>query len=213
MIRVALADDHEIVRNGLAMVIDMQQGMDVVLQAGSYAELIDILARTDVDILILDLNLGDLNGLAVIENVIALYPKLPILVLSAYPEETYALRAFKSGASGYLNKAVASSELIDAITMIMKGEKYISRSFSDSLKYGTSLEKETFDLNEKLSKREFEVLSLIAEGQTFKEIAQMLELSPKTVSTYKTRIMEKLDIHTTAQLMQFAYERLRASSS
>ena len=212
MIRIAIADDHEIIRNGLALVIEMQKEMEIVCQASSYAELIDTLKTTEIDLLILDLNLGDLNGLSAIENVITLYPDLPILVLSAYPEETYALRAFKNGASGYLNKAVASSELIDAITTIIQGKKYVSHTFADHLEYGTSLEKEVLDLNELLSKREFEVLSLIASGETSKEIAQTLNLSPKTVSTYKSRIMEKLNVHTNSQLFQLAYERLAPSS-
>jgi len=160
MTRIAIADDHEIVRNGLAMVIEMQEEMEVVRQASSYAELADTLAQTDVDLLILDLNLGDVNGLGAIENVIAAHPELPVLVLSAYPEKTYALRAFKSGASGYLNKAVVSSELIDAISSVIEGKKYISHTFEEDLEYGTSLEKEELDLNTLLSKREFEVLSL-----------------------------------------------------
>ncbi|OQX50408.1 MAG: hypothetical protein B5M46_00540 [Epsilonproteobacteria bacterium 4484_20] len=212
MTRIAIADDHEIVRNGLAMVIEMQEEMEVVRQASSYAELADTLAQTDVDLLILDLNLGDVNGLGAIENVIAAHPELPVLVLSAYPEKTYALRAFKSGASGYLNKAVVSSELIDAISSVIEGKKYISHTFEEDLEYGTSLEKEELDLNTLLSKREFEVLSLIAGGYTSKEIAQALDLSPKTVSTYKTRIMEKLMVKTSSQLFRFAYERLAPSS-
>ena len=212
MIRIAIADDHEIVRSGLSMIIEKEEGMEVVQQASSYAKLVDMLVQTEVDLLILDLNLGDMNGLGVIENIIAAYPELPILVLSAYPEKTYALRAFKSGASGYLNKAVLSSELIDAISTVIKGKKYISHTFEEDLEYGTSLEKEEFDLNTLLSKREFEVLSLIASGHTSKEIAQALNLSPKTVSTYKGRIMEKLMVKNSSQLFQFAYERLGSSS-
>jgi len=207
-----IADDHEIVRSGLSMFIESQHGMCVSEEASSYAELITTLQKAEIDILILDLNLGDLNGLSAVENIVSLYPKLPILVLSAYPEETYALRAFRSGASGYLNKAAATEDLIDAIITIIKGKKYISHTFSDQLEYGTSLEKEEFDLTELLSKREFEVLSLISSGKTSKEIAQTLNLSPKTVSTYKTRIMEKLQVNTSSQLFQLAYERLGPSS-
>jgi DNA-binding NarL/FixJ family response regulator len=207
MIDVVIADDHEIVRNGLSMVVDMQENMNVVQQASSYAELIRILSEIEADILILDLNLGDLNGLNTLENVAAAYPGLQVLVLSACSEENYALRAFKSGASGYLNKAVSSSEVINAIEKIIKGEKYISDTFADSLAYGTDLEKERLTLDELLSKREFEVLSLIALEKTPKEIAEILNLSPKTVSTYKTRIMDKLNIATSAQLFQFAYEK------
>jgi len=212
MIRIAIADDHEIVRNGLSMVIESEEKMKVLIQASSYAELIKHLKEIQVDILILDLNLGDLNGLVCLENVIALYPSLPILVLSAYPEEVYALRAFKSGASGYLNKAVVSSELICAIRTIIEGSKYTSTSFSDTLEYGTCLEKEETELTDILSKREFEVFSLIASGKTPTQIAEILTLSPKTVSTYRTRIMDKLMLENTSQLSRFAYEMLNFSS-
>jgi len=212
MIQIAIADDHEIVRNGLTMVINAKKNMKVCIQASSYAELIAQLKVIPIDILILDLNLGDLNGLTSLENVLNLYPSLPILVLSAYPEEAYALRAFKSGAFGYLNKAVVSAELINAIHTITKGKKYISTSFSNSLEYGTSLEKEEIELTNLLSKREFEVLSLIASGNTSQEIATRLKLSPKTVSTYRTRIMEKLMLDNASQLSRFAYETLGVSS-
>jgi len=212
MIRIAIADDHEIVRNGLTMVIESEEKMEVVVQASSYAELIDRLKGTSIDLLILDLNLGDLNGLVSLEKVLALYPSLPILVLSAYPEEAYALRTFKSGASGYLNKAVVSSELIGAIHTITEGKKYVSASFSEHLEYGTSLEKEETELTNLLSKREFEVFSLIASGKTPTQIAEILTLSPKTVSTYRTRIMDKLMLENASQLSRFAYETLNFSS-
>jgi len=207
MIRLAIADDHELIRNGLSMIVHTNQNMQVVLQASSYHELIELLVQNnEADLLILDLNLGDINGLHTVENISNLYPSLPILVLSSYPEEIYALRAFKSGASGYLNKSIVSSELIDAINTIIRGEKYISRAFENILLFGTDLQKEEKNLSEILSKREFEVLSLIASGQSPKEIAESMGLSPKTVSTYRARIMDKLSLETTSQLQHFAYE-------
>lgn len=206
MIRVAIADDHEIVRNGLIMLIDQEKDMEVQVEASSCTELISKLKKECADLLILDLNLGDKNGIESIENVSNLFPELPILVLSMYPEEPYAIQTFKAGASGYLNKTVISSELIKAIHKITSGKKYISESLAENLAYGFSLEKSNKDPIELLSKREYEVLSLIASGQTYKDIASKLDLSPKTVSTYRTRILEKLNLTSTAQLLRFAYE-------
>jgi DNA-binding NarL/FixJ family response regulator len=206
MIRIAIADDHEIVRHGLIMLIGREKNMQVEVEASSYSELIARLKEVSVDLLILDLNLGDTNGMESIENVSTLFPALPILVLSTYPEEPYAIQTFKAGASGYLNKTVISSELIKAIHKITAGKKYISESLAENLAYGFSLEKSSTNPVELLSKREYEVLSLIAAGQSYKEIASKLDLSPKTVSTYRTRILEKLNLATTAQLLRFAYE-------
>lgn len=211
MVRIAIADDHEIVRNGLIMLIDQEKDMEVQVEASSYTELILQLKKVSVDLLILDLNLGDKNGIESIENVSNLFPTLPILVLSTYPEEPYAVQTFKAGASGYLNKTVISSELIKAIHKITAGKKYISESLAENLAYGLSLEKSNTDPIELLSKREYEVLSLIASGQTYKEIASKLDLSPKTVSTYRTRILEKLNLTSTAQLLRFSYENNIAS--
>jgi DNA-binding NarL/FixJ family response regulator len=206
MIRIAIADDHEIVRNGLILLVEKEEEMKVEAEASSCSELMSLLEEKNIDLLILDLNLGDKNGIESLENVSNHFPELPILVLSTYPEEPYAIQTFKAGASGYLNKTVISSELIKAIKKITAGKKYISESLAENLAYGFSLEKSDTDPVELLSKREFEVLSLIASGQAYKEIASKLKLSPKTVSTYRTRILEKLNLTSTAQLLRFAYE-------
>ena len=207
MLKIAIADDHEIVRSGLMMFIDQRDDMKVHLQASSYTELIALLEKEPIDLLILDLNLGDKNGLESIENVIDRFPKLRILILSTYPEDPYAIQTFKAGASGYLNKTVISSELIKAILKITEGKKYVSESLAENLAYGFNLEKSTKNLVELLSKREFEILTLIASGQSYKEIAGKLDISPKTVSTYRTRILEKLNLSSTSQLLRFAYEQ------
>ena len=206
MVKIAIADDHEIVRSGLMMLIQQQENMEVEAQASSYKELIDLLEKESYDLLILDLNLGDKNGLESIENVSNLFPTLPILVLSTYPEDPYAVQTFKAGASGYLNKKVISSELSTAMKKITSGKKSISESLAENLAYGFSLEKSSKNPVELLSKREFEILALIASGYAYKEIAQKLNLSPKTVSTYRSRILEKLNLTNTTQLLRFAYE-------
>ncbi len=206
MLHIAIADDHEIVRSGLTMLINQRDDMIVEAEASSYSELIKLLKEKKIDLLLLDLNLGDKNGVESVKNISDFFPNLPILVLSAYPEEQYAIQTFKAGASGYLNKTVLSSELITAILQINKGKKYISDSLSENLEYGLDLEKSDQSPLETLSRRELEVLSLIAAGEAYKEIAAKLNLSPKTISTYRTRILEKLDLKNTSQLLRFAYE-------
>jgi len=206
MLNILIADDHEIVRSGLTMMIEPQVDMVVKANASSYEELTDLLRDKTFNLLILDLNLGDKNGLECIQSVNESRPDLPILVLSAYPEEPYALQAFRAGASGYLNKAVISSELIRAIRTVAQGKKYVSPTLEESLLYGTDLEKKETAMTSALSKRELEVLSMIAESKSYKEIASALGVSPKTVSTYRTRILEKLNLSSTSELLRFAFE-------
>ena len=206
MLQIVIADDHELIRKGLMMLIAQHDNMAVVAEASSCSELILILKQQHTDLLILDLNLGDINGMDTIENVSKAFPTLSILVLSTYPEDPYAVQTFKAGASGYLNKRVISSELIAAIIKVSRGEKYISESLAENLAYGFNLNKSSKNIVEILSKREYQVLSFIVSGHSYKEIANKLNLSPKTISTYRTRILEKLNLTTTAQLLRFAYE-------
>jgi len=206
MFNILIADDHEIVRSGLMMMIEPQADMVVKAKASSYEQLTDLLKKETFDLLILDLNLGDKNGMESIQSVNAIRPDLPILVLSAYPEEPYALQAFRAGASGYLNKAVISSELLRAIRTVSQGKKYVSPTLEETMLYGTDLEKNETAMTSALSKRELEVLSMIAESKSYKEIASELGVSPKTVSTYRTRILEKLNLSSTSELLRFAFE-------
>lgn len=211
MLQIIIADDHEIVRCGLTTIINQQASMTVNAGASSFNELMTLLGQNVYDILILDLNLGDKNGLESIEIINNFFPKLPILVFSSYPEDPYALQAFKAGASGYLNKAVIAQELILAIQKVVQGKKYISTSLKKTLLFGTNLEKQEDAMTASLSRRELEVLSAIAEGKSYKEIAVDLNISPKTVSTYRTRILEKLNFSNTAELLRFAYEHNMAA--
>jgi len=205
MFQIGIADDHEIIRNGVQMIIEKHQ-IEVAISVPSFQTLMEELKIQKIDLLILDLNLGDLNGLEAIAKVRADHPVLPILVLSAYPEEVYAVRAFKTGAMGYLHKSIVSEELLLAIEEIRKGNRYITQTLQENLEFGLSLEQEKQNLVSKLSTREFEVLTLLGEGFSFQTIAQKMNVSPKTVSTYRTRMLDKLHLKTTAQLIQFAYE-------
>ena len=156
--------------------------------------------------MILDLNLGDKNGIPSIREISNLFNELPILILSMFPEDPYALQSIQAGASGYLSKKMVSQDLIRAINGIIEGKTYMSESHMDTLPYGTPLDKTSKSSIESLSKREFEVYSFITSGMTAKEIADKLELSQKTISTYRTRLLEKLSLSNTNQLIHFALQ-------
>ncbi len=204
--KIIIADDHEIVRSGVKFTLSSQENLHVEDEASSFSELIDLLSKKSYDFLILDLNLGDKNGIHSIREISDRFDELPILILSMFPEDPYALQSIQAGASGYLNKKMVSKDLLHAIHSIMEGKIYIDRSYMESLPYGTALDKTEKSSIESLSKREFEVYNLITSGMASKEIAEELALSPKTVSTYRTRILEKLSLSNTSQLIHFALQ-------
>jgi DNA-binding NarL/FixJ family response regulator len=205
MHRIIIADDHDIVRSGLELILSKEPDLELTAMAASYEELTELLEGEEADLLILDLNLGDRNGLGAIRELRERFGSLPILVLSMYPEELYAIQAIKAGASGYLNKRAISGELVQAIQRVLAGEKYISEAVEEELLYGTSLEEES-PVTEILSERELQVLSLLAAGKSTGEIGALLSISPKTVSTYRARMREKLSLENTAQLIQYALQ-------
>ncbi len=204
--KIIIADDHEIVRSGVKFTIATQKNLHIEDEASSFTELINLLSKNSYDFLILDLNLGDKNGIHSIREISDKFNTLPILVLSMFPENPYALQSIHAGASGYLNKKMVSEELLLAINSIIEGETYMSRACTEALLYGTDLDKKPKNSIESLSKREFEVYTLITSGVTYKEIAEKLALSPKTVSTYRARILEKLGLSNINQLIHFALQ-------
>jgi RNA polymerase sigma factor (sigma-70 family) len=205
-LNIIVADDHDIVRQGIRFTLANQYDMDILAEASSYAELISVLEREDsVDLLILDLNLGDKSGIDTISQLHQSYPSLKILVLSMYPQEPYALQSIQAGAYGYVSKESMSDELQNAIASIIDGKKYLHQDILDTMPLDTDLDNiKLKNPLESLSSREYEVFELISEGLTYKEISERLELSPKTVSTYRSRILEKLSLSNTNQLIQFA---------
>jgi DNA-binding NarL/FixJ family response regulator len=204
--KIIIADDHEIVRSGVKFTIASQENFYIEDEASSFSELIDLLSKKSYDFLILDLNLGDKNGIPSIREISNQFNELPILVLSMFPEDPYALQSIHAGASGYLNKKMVSEELLLAINSIIEGKTYINQAHMETLPYGTDLDKTHKSSVKSLSKREFEVYSLIASGITSKEIAEKLALSPKTISTFRTRILKKLSLSNTSQLIHFALQ-------
>jgi len=203
MIRVLIADDHAILRRGLKEILVRELTGTFFGEAKDTQE---VLARTqsdDWDLLILDISMPGRSGLDVLRDVRARRPKLPVLVLSMHPEDQYGKRVLRAGASGFMNKESAPEELIKAVQKILAGGRYVSPGLAEKLASDLSDEVQR-DVQEALSQREFEVLRMIALGKTIGQIAEELHLSVSTVSTYRTRILEKMEMKTTAELMQYA---------
>jgi len=206
MIRVLVADDHAVVRRGVVQILAESPHIVVAGEASCGSEVLRAVRENDYDIVLLDIAMPGGSGLEVLKQLHSLKPDVQVLILSMYPEKQYAMRALKAGAAGYLTKDSAPDELIDAIDRISQGDKYITRSLAQELasELGGKADKE---LHEALSDREYQVMRLLAAGKSVSEIAAQLSLSVKTVSTYRTRILEKLGLKTTAEIMHYALER------
>jgi len=204
--RIIIADDHAVFREGLKQVIGTTVDMSVVDEAASGQELLNKIQVNDYDLVVLDISMPGRNGLDVLVELKNLRPKLPVLVLSMHPEEQYALRAFKSGASGYLTKGSPSKELLEALQKISLGKKYVSPSLAEFLVSGLT-DSNQQDLLHSLSNREYQVMSLIGSGKTVGKIAVELSLSVKTVSTYRAHILRKLNMKNNAELTRFVIEQ------
>jgi len=205
MINIFIADDHAIVREGLKQIIIDKDDMSVTGEAGDGYGALEKLGKEDYDVVLLDISLPGISGIEILRQVKTMKPEMPILILSVHPEEQYALRAIKAGASGYLEKDSPPEELIRAIRNIYKGQKYVSSSFTESLLMDLNNDYEK-PLHQKLSDREFQVLNLIARGKTSSEIADKLSLSIKTISTYKSRVMKKMGFRNNIELVRYALE-------
>ncbi|NVM26328.1 MAG: response regulator transcription factor [Desulfobacterales bacterium] len=203
MIRILIADDHPIVRKGLKQIVAETPGMAVTDEASNAQEVLDKVWRNDYDVVVLDITMPGRGGLDILKQLRGEKPGLPVLILSIHPEEQYAVRALKAGAAGYLTKGSAPGELTAAIRRVSAGKKYISSSLAEKL--ALHLENDTDKpIHEKLSDREYQILCMIASGETIKEIAQGLFLSEKTISTYRSRILEKMNMKSNAELTHYA---------
>ncbi|HPX81203.1 MAG TPA: response regulator transcription factor [Syntrophales bacterium] len=204
-IRILIADDHPIVRAGFKLVISDTQDMTVADEAGNGQEVLNLIRKKDYDIVLLDISMPGRNGLEVLKDLKAEKPKLPVMILSIYPEEQYAVRALRAGASGYMTKASAPNELIAAIRKISQGGKYISASLAEKLTEYLD-EDANKPLHEKLSDREYQVMLLIASGKTVSDIADELCLSVKTISTYRSHIIDKMRLKNNAEITLYAVQ-------
>ena len=203
MIKILIADDHAIVRKGLKQILSGTHDMVVAAEAGSGHEVMEKIGKGDYDLVVLDIAMPGRSGLDILKEIKSQKPKLPVLILSMYPEEQYAVRVLKAGASGYLTKESAPDELIKAIRQISYGRKYVSSSLAEKLALDLEVDIEK-PPHEALSDREYEVMCMIASGKRIKEIAKRLSLSEKTISTYRSRILEKMGMKTNAELTHYA---------
>ena len=204
-IKVLVADDHEIVRQGLKTIISEHSDLSIAGEAENGNQVLKIVKKTKVDVVLLDFDMPEKNGLDTLVELKALYPKLPVMILSIFPEDHYGTRFLKAGASGYLQKSSATDQLIDAIRKVFNGGKYISSALTDKLVTGLNKDKEQF-LHESLTDREFQVFRLLATGKKLKEMADELCLSINTISTYRSRILQKMDMKSNADVIRYAIE-------
>ena len=203
MIRILIADDHAIVREGLKQVVADTTDLIVTGEAGNGQETLEFVREGDFDVVLLDIAMPEKDGLNVLKQLKKERPELPVLILSMYPEEQYAVRALKMGAAGYLTKVSAPDELIEAIKKISTGKKYISASLAEKLAFDLEVDTEKL-LHEGLSDREFQVMCMLASGKTVKKIAEELSLSMNTISTYRTRVLKKMRMKANSELTYYA---------
>lgn len=203
MIKVLIADDHNLVRKGLKRILLDAKEIGTVDEARDGKEIVTKVGRQKYDVVLLDISFPGRSGIDVLKQLKDLKPKLPVLILSMHPEEQYAVRCIRAGASGYLTKESATDELLEAIRKVAKGEKYITSSLAEKL--ASEIGEPSKELpHELLSDREYQVMCMIASGKTVKQIAEALNLSPKTISTHRARMLKKMGIANSAQITHYA---------
>jgi two-component system invasion response regulator UvrY len=203
MIRLLIIDDHEVVRRGLKQVFSDEFSKLKIGEAENARAALELITTQDWDIVLLDINIPGRSGLEVLSEIKRLRPRTPVLVVSAYPEEEFAIRALKLGASGYLNKSSASEEMLVAANKVMAGGKYVTAVLAEKLASAVGGDVPQSP-HESLSSRELQVLQMIAKGSTIKEIAAELALSEKTIGTYRSRISKKMGLATNVDLTRYA---------
>jgi DNA-binding NarL/FixJ family response regulator len=203
MINILIADDHPIVREGLKKIFAGEPRFQIVEEARTGQEVLNKIKKTDVDMVLMDITMPGKNWLEVLKELRQDYPKLPVLIISMHMEEEYVLRALRAGAAGYLPKESIMTELVEAVRKVSQGGRYISPTLAEKVIF--QLDRDPEELAHKaLSDREYEVLCLIALGKNTREIAASLYISENTVSTYRARILEKMELRNTAELIRYA---------
>lgn len=204
-LKIGIADDHDIVRQGLKQIISDTDNMVVMGEASNGQELIEMVRKKPFDVLLLDISMPGRSGIEILKQLKIEKPNLPVLMLSMHPEDQYAIRALKAGASGYISKDSASEVLVEAIRKAAQGRKYISPSLAEKLA-GTISHDVDEKAHESLSDREFQILVMLAQGKSVSEIGNELFLSVKTISTYRRRILDKMNLKNNAELTHYAIE-------
>lgn len=204
-IKILIADDHAIVREGLKQIVAEEKDILVAGEAENSSKLMELLEKEKWNLVVLDINMPGKSGLEALKDIKQLYPDLPVLILSMFSEDQYGLRAIKAGASGYLKKVSAPTELVTAIRKIVSGGKYINQSLAEKLAEKFENTKKEL-LHEKLSDREYQIMCNIALGKSAEEIAQELSISINTVYSYRNRILEKMSLRSNVELTQYAIQ-------
>jgi two-component system invasion response regulator UvrY len=202
MIKVLIADDHAVVREGLKQILSEAPSVTAVVEAQDGQEVLEKVLSNKVDVVLLDITMPGGSGIEILTELKRLRPTLPVLILSVHSEEQYGPRVLRSGASGFVTKESPPEELLAAIRKVVGGGKYVSPKLAEKL--ASRLNDTSQPVHERLSDREYEVLCKIASGKTVKEIAATLSLSEKTISTYRSRILEKMDLRHNADLIHYA---------
>lgn len=205
MLKILIADDHTVVRKGLMQILLDEFPGAKIEEVPDAEGLIKKVMQGKWDIVVSDLSMPGRSGLDALQQIKISNPGLPVLILSIHPEEQYALRALKAGAAGYLSKDTAPDELVKAVQKVLLGKKYISQSIAEKLANTLSVKTDKF-LHESLSNREFDVMKLLANGKSVSDIAEILSLSVTTVSTYRARVMTKMNLKSNSDLTKYAIE-------
>jgi two-component system, NarL family, invasion response regulator UvrY len=217
MIRVLICDDHLIVRQGIKQVLAEAQDLCVVGEAAHGSDAIQQVRAGHVDVVLLDIAMPQRDGLDILKALKSEFPRLPVLMLSTYPDRQYAVRSLKLGAAGYLNKSADSEQMIDAVRSVARGKLFITPSVAEQLAgaigAGGRPAQDEQPLHEKLSHREYQVFQLLAAGRSVSEIAEQLVLSPNTVSTYRARVLEKIGVRNDVELALFAVRMEQAAGA
>lgn len=205
MIRIVIADDHAVVREGIKRILLEEFPFALIEEVNDTEELIKVIVKGEWDIVICDLSMPGRSGLDALHQIKQIFPKLPVLILSVYPEEQYGIRALKAGAAGYLSKNAAPKELINAIQRTLMGRVFVSPTLAEKLATNLAQESDKYP-HEMLSNREFDVFKLISSGKSVSEIAILLSLGITTISTYRVRVLKKMQMNTNAELTRYALE-------
>jgi len=205
MIRALIVDDHAIVRQGLKRILEETQGMEVGGEAENGLQALKMIRAEKWDIVLLDISMPEKNGIDTLKQIMFENKAVKVLILSMYPEDQHAVRLMKAGAAGYLTKETAPEQLVEAIRLVVAGKKYISATLSELLLFECGIDSEKLP-HEMLSDREYQVLRLIGSGKTVSEVAKWLSLSVKTVSTYRSHILDKMNLRNNAELSLYVIQ-------
>jgi DNA-binding NarL/FixJ family response regulator len=205
MIRVLIADDHQLVREGLGRILASQTGMEILGEAASGEELLELLEENRPDVVLLDISMPGMDFMEIMRRIQNRHPDLPVLIVSMHAEKLWAVQAFRAGAAGYLTKNHSAAELVEGIRRLHRGSRYLTPELADAFAREISGEDRASPA-EVLSRREFEVLRKLGSGKMVKTVAREMAVSPKTVSTYRSRILRKLGLGSTSDLIRFVLE-------